>query len=204
MCANFAYRTLTYQGFTRDTIHYMTSDTDIDLDGNGEPDDVDSIPGIASLEYAITQWTLQEPKVDSLLLYITDHGDEGTFRLNENEILSVSDLDTWLDQVQEHITGKVYIIYDACHSGSFLKLDPPENRKRIIITSASSEENAYFISQGAIPFSNFFWTHIFNGKDIREPMAWLPMPYKNFRHPCWMPTATELAMKKKTSPQNKL
>ncbi len=35
MSANFAYRTLTYQGFTKESIYYLTSDTDLDLDSNG-------------------------------------------------------------------------------------------------------------------------------------------------------------------------
>ncbi|MEA3358676.1 MAG: SMP-30/gluconolactonase/LRE family protein, partial [Thermodesulfobacteriota bacterium] len=29
MCANYAYRALTYQGFTKDTIYYLSSDTDL-------------------------------------------------------------------------------------------------------------------------------------------------------------------------------
>lgn len=76
MCANFAYRTLTYQGFTKDTIYYLTSDTDLDLDSNGVPDDVDGDATNSNLQHAITQWATD---ADSVVIYLTDHGGSGTF-----------------------------------------------------------------------------------------------------------------------------
>lgn len=180
MCTNFAYRTLTYQGFTKDTICYLTSDTDIDLDDNGRKDDVDGTPTSTSLQHAITEWALEKPCADSLVLYITDHGDVGTFRMNDHEILFLDDLNSWLDQVQEEITGKIVIVYDACHSGSFLSF---AERERIVITSTLSEEKAKFISQGAISFSSFFWTRIFNGRDIKDAFKLASNAMNVFQYP---------------------
>ncbi len=169
MCANFAYRTLTYQGFTKETIYYLSSDTDLDLDSNGIPDDVDSDVTNANLENAVTQWATEEPKADSLVVYLVDHGGEGTFRMSGTETLSATDLDSWLDTLQESISGKVIVVYDACHSGSFLPaLIPPADKERIVIASASADEPAYFVTQGSVSFSNYFWTHIFNGLDVRD------------------------------------
>jgi hypothetical protein len=166
MCANFAYRTLTYQGFTKESIYYLTSDINLDLDSNGVLDDVDDIPTNSNLDYAITDWAAD---ADNLVVYITDHGGTGTFRLNETETLSASDLASWLNELQNAIPGMVIIIYDACESGSFLaQLAPPSGKDRIVITSTSPSESAYFITQGTISFSHYFWTNIFNGLDVYD------------------------------------
>jgi len=164
--ANFAYRTLTYQGFTKETIYYLTSDTDLDLDSNGELDDVDADTTNANLQNAITAWAAD---ADNLVLYLVDHGGNGTFRMSGTETLSVSDLDSWLDQLQNNTSCKVTVIYDACESGSFMShLTPPADKERIILGSTSPGQSAYFVSQGSISFSNYFWTHIFNGLNIKE------------------------------------
>ena len=166
MNANYAYRALTYQGFTKESIYYLTSDTDLDLDNNGELDDVDANATNSNLQEAITSWASD---ADSLVLYLVNHGGDGTFRMSGHELLSAADLDTWLDQVQGTISGKVIVVYDACESGSFLSaLTPPEGKERILISSTSPGENANFITQGSVSFSNYFWTHIFNGLNVKD------------------------------------
>jgi streptogramin lyase len=166
MSANFAYRALTYQGFTKGSIYYLTSDTDLDLDGNGVLDDVDGDATNANLQEAITNWAAD---ADSLVLYIVDHGGNGAFRMSVTETLDAVDLDGWLDQLQATITGDVTVIYDACESGSFLtEITPESGTTRIVITSTSPGESAYFVTQGSVSFSNYFWTHIFNGVDIKD------------------------------------
>jgi len=166
MCANFAYRTLTYQGFTKETIYYLTSDTDLDLDNNGELDDVDGDATNSNLQDAITAWAAD---ADSLVIYLVDHGGNGTFRMSGTETLSASDMDSWLDSLQETMPGKVIVIYDACESGSFLSsFTPPAEKERIVLTSTSPGESAYFVTQGSISFSNYFWTHIFNGVNLKD------------------------------------
>jgi hypothetical protein len=166
MSANFAYRTLTYQGFTKESIYYLTSDTDLDLDGNGELDDVDADATNDNLHNAITTWAAD---AENLVLYLVDHGGEDSFRMSGTETLSASDLDSWLDQLQDTTSVKVTVIYDACESGSFLSgLTPPSGKERVVITSTSPGESAYFVTQGSVSFSNYFWTHIFNGLDIKD------------------------------------
>ena len=166
MCANFAYRTLTYQGFTKESIYYLTSDTDLDLDSNGMLDDVDGDATNSNLQKAITEWAKD---ANSVLLYLTDHGGTGTFRMSGTETLSATDLDTWLNTLQATMPGKVIVVYDACESGSFLPmLTPPSGKERIVMTSTSSDETAKFVTQGSISFSSYFWTHIFNGVNIMD------------------------------------
>jgi len=166
MCANFAYRTLTYQGFSKESIYYLTSDTDLDLDNNREFDDVDGDVNNNNFQQAITTWASD---ADSLVVYLVDHGGNSTFRMSGTETLSASDLDSWLDTLQTSMPGKVTVIYDACESGSFISsLTPPQGKERVVITSTSLGESAYFVTQGSISFSNYFWTHIFNGVNVED------------------------------------
>jgi streptogramin lyase len=164
--ANFAYRTLNYQGFSKEAIYYLTSDTDLDLDNNGQSDDVDADATNSNLQQAITSWATD---ADNVVIYLVDHGGVGTFRMSRTETLSAGDLDAWLDALQSLISGRIIVIYDACESGTFLsRLTPPGGQDRIVIAGSSPGESAYFVTQGSISFSSFFWTHIFNGLDIQN------------------------------------
>lgn len=166
MCANFAYRTLTMQGYTKENIFYLTADTDLDLDSNGEEDDVDGDATNSNLQNAITSWAAG---AQSLVIYLVDHGGEHTFRMSGTETLTASQLDTWLDTLQNTMTGNLIVVYDACESGSFLSaLTPETGKSRIVVASTSPGESAYFVSQGMVSFSNYFWTHTFNGLPVKE------------------------------------
>lgn len=166
MCANYAYRALIYQGFTKDLIFYLTSDTDLDLDSNGKFDDVDSNADKKNLAKAITQWAKD---ADHVVIYITDHGGYENFRMSENEILNASDLKVWMDELQSENGPSITFIYDACQSGSFLPvLASPHGYQRILISSADHDEQAYFTSTGTLSFSFLFWGHIFNGMSLSD------------------------------------
>ncbi len=165
-CANFAYRTLIYQGFTKSGVYFLSEDEDLDLDGNGLPDDVDSAPSVSALQSAVTGWAAD---ADNLVVYFVDHGGDNEFRLNSSEVLTASQLDGWLDTVQESIPGRVIVIYDACKSGSFIdQLTPPPGKERIVLTGAAASEDASFINQGAVSFSDFFWNMVFNGENVAD------------------------------------
>ncbi len=184
MVANFGYRTLTYKGFTKETIHYLSSDSNLDLDSNGVIDDVDGDATNGNLKQSITNWAAD---AENLVVYIVDHGGNGTFRMSASETLSASELDAWLDQLQESTPCKITVVYDACESGSFIPaLTPPEGKERIVIGSTSPGESAYFVTQGSVSFSSYFWTHVFNGLDIKNAfnLASESIQYTtNFQHP---------------------
>jgi len=164
MCANYAYRALTYQGYTKDTIYYLSSDKDLDLDGNGILDDVDADATNASLQYAINTWA---GDANNLLIYMVNHGGNGTFRMSGAELLYATDLDAWLDTLQNTLPGHVTIIYDACESGSFLPyLLPPSGKQRYVAASSSLGEESIFVGNGTVSFSFLFWGHMFNGESF--------------------------------------
>jgi DNA-binding beta-propeller fold protein YncE len=169
MVANFAYRALTYQGFTKDSIYYLSADIDLDLDNNGKADDVDAKPTWENLKYAITEWA---KGTDNLTVYLTDHGGSEKFQLNENTELTATELNDWLNTLQADMTGSLKIIYDACLSGSFLpRFVPPDGKNRVVITSSSADQNAYFHSQGSLSFSSLFWNHVFYGSDLANAFS---------------------------------
>ena len=159
MCANFAYRTLTYQGFTKESIYYLNLETTLDLDGNGLGDDVDADVSVVNLEKAF-QWAYD---ADTLIVYLVDHGDDRTLRMRSDEILDAEKLNEFL----YFFNGTLIFIYDACKSGSFVETLENYDKKQIIITSSLPNQSAHFISKGAISFSYFFWTHIFNGLNVQ-------------------------------------
>jgi len=165
LCSNYAFRALTYQGYTKETIYYLTSDTDLDLDGNSILDDVDADATNANLETAITSWATDST---DLTLYITNHGGDKQFRMSETELLSVQELNTWLDQFQAESGAKITIVYDACQSGGFLDEISSSTYDRIFIASTSHDQQAYFTSMGQISFSYFFWGNIFNGMSLYD------------------------------------
>lgn len=164
--ATYAYRTLTSQGFNKNEIRYFSSATQQDLDLNGRMDDIAGIPSRTNLQLAINSWTTQSD-TDNLILYLIDHGGDGSFKLGNGENLSVVELDSWLDQLELAVPSlqRITIIIDACESGSFLSV--LAGPKRSIITSAAPLQNAYFLTQGVVSFSSYFWTHLFHGNDLR-------------------------------------
>lgn len=160
MCSNYAYRALTYQGYTRDTIYYLSADTDLDLDNDGYSD-VDADASNANLEYAIKTWAQD---ADNLFIYLAGYGGERTFVTGEYELLDAADLDAWLDTAQQTIPDFVSLVYDACHSGSFVPyLVPPAGKTRILATSAKPNEPAIFEADGGLSFGYQFFSYLFNG-----------------------------------------
>lgn len=167
ICANFAYRTLTFQGFTRDTIYYMTPDGSLDLDDNDVMTEVDGAPSTNNLD-KVKAWLNEDPKAENIVMYITDHGATDEFIISNNETVSADYLNTWLDDVQKNITGRIIVIYDACYSGSFIPHIKSDNNNRIVIASSSANETAKFIGEGSVSFSKYFWNQIFGGQDIKK------------------------------------
>jgi len=157
--ADYAYDALLFKGYLPEKIYYLSADSNF----------TSPVKGFASkqnLQDAIQSWAMD---ADNLLIYMVDHGGNGTFKINESEILEASELDRWLDNLQQTIPGNITLIYDACESGSFIKnLMPPTGKKRIIVTSASADEPAVFASEGTFSFSWNFWSQIYGGSSFYQ------------------------------------
>ncbi|MBF0564722.1 MAG: SBBP repeat-containing protein [Nitrospirae bacterium] len=162
--ADFALKN---QGFSKSTIYYLSySFGEFDIDG---VDNIDALSTNANLKQAITGWAAGARNV---IIYLIGHGDVGKFQMSDTEVLAASDLSSWLDTLQSTISGTMVVIYESCYSGSFLsQLKPhagtPAGR-RILITSATTDEQAYFTAGGTVSFSNPFWSDVLYGQNIYD------------------------------------
>ena len=161
MCANFAYMTLAAQGFSRDNIKYYSADTDLDLDNDG----LTNVEGEANLDNLEQGFAWAQTARD-VVVYVVDHGGTQNILLNDNEVLYVNQLKQWLEAISARASGQVTVVLDTCKSGSLLPSLSGDGR--IIITSSGADEDALFLSQGSISFSNIFWMVIFNGGTVLD------------------------------------
>jgi len=172
-CTHYAYRALLYQGYTRENICYLTPEPDFEV--NGLMNNVDGDATYKNLYDAINTW-VNDPNnpADELLIYMADHGGAGVFRINKDETLNAKEqIDNWLDTLQQTMPGRLIFIYDACQSGTFIPLmRPPDEKRRIVLTSGNAEETVFFTDTGSFPgglsFSFQFWARVYYGNELRD------------------------------------
>lgn len=163
LLSNKAYNTLRSQGFAKTEVKYLTAgNTEIDLDNNNIFDDLENATQ-SSLKQAITQWA---GDAEEVFIYLIDHGGDGSFQINPHELLSASQLDTWLTQLQTQIPGRVTLVVESCRAGSFLsKMSRP---KRLTITSSNAQQPAIVSNNGLNSFSYYFWSELRSGALLQE------------------------------------
>ncbi len=172
--AEKAYDTLLFQGYTAESIYYFS----------GPDNSVEYTDGIASSENirkAILEWAIEEPEANELLIYFVGHGNKDEFIINDNDKLKASQFNEWLDELQDEHDIPVTFIYDACYSGSFQ--DDLKGNNRIIITSSSPDQVAYFPSNGTSSFSYQFWSAIYNGDTLSSAFQHAKDQMRNFQSP---------------------
>ncbi|MBF0452393.1 MAG: putative Ig domain-containing protein [Candidatus Magnetomorum sp.] len=102
---------------------------------------------------------------DRMLIYMIDHGEKNTFYLNNEQSVSTSTFNEWLQDMAPKIPHGLVLIYDACYSGEFINQLTHDNSHRFVrISSTSPEENAVFYNDGTLSFSFHFWANLFTGK----------------------------------------
>ncbi len=169
MCTNVAYRALLQQGYSKETIYFMRSKTDVDLDQNGLFDDVDATTTADNLQEAIVTWGRD---ASNLIVYLVGPGETEGFRIGKEEVVDGAMLDGWLDTLQQTMTGTVLTLYDASSAGSILPaLARTGNQQRAAVASTATDAQAYFVEDGTVSFSNFFWVEAFNGGTLQDAAA---------------------------------
>ena len=125
------------------------------------------MPPTPTWNYAIKTWAADG---DNLVVYLVGHGGaREPFVCRKDELLYASDLDAWLDEVQNKLSGFTVVLYDACHSGSFVPaLAPPDGKQRVVITSAASDEVAVFQADGQLSFGYQFFSFLFGGGSLYD------------------------------------
>ncbi|MBI5055712.1 MAG: SMP-30/gluconolactonase/LRE family protein, partial [Nitrospirae bacterium] len=166
--AQAAYNALKFQGYKDDSEQGCTNNEDICLYSPvAFTSGFDGTSTLSNLQSAIQTWGADS--VEDVVLYMIGNGDAGSFNIKgtePQETLTATQLDTWLDTLQNTIPGKVTVIYDASYSGAFNSKLADPNRDRILIGSSGGQ--AYFLSDGDISFSNYFWKRIMNGWNVRD------------------------------------
>jgi len=174
ICGFFAYRILAFCGFQKEDIILLSSGRTFDYDGNSTNIDIVKA-NTDNLKMAIAEFGAY---ADQLVVYMVDHGDHEQFHLNYNTKLSALELAEWLP-----LNKQVLIIYDACQSKSFY--NQLDNDNMIVITSADRE--AYFVSNGMLSFSYFFWKKILSGNTVKNSFDYARDSIKsitfNLQHP---------------------
>ena len=165
-CSNWAYLALLAQGYSKDNIRYLSPHDLIDVDGDGN-NDVNNICTTSTLSSAIQDWAAKD--ASELIIYLIDHGGQGTFQANQGEVINAADLDCWLDNLHSSIPGKIILIYDACYSGSFLPhMTTPTDGERIVITSSGPDEETWFMEEGVMSFGYQFWSSVFGNAKLYD------------------------------------
>ena len=168
-----AFRTFEDRGVAEQNVHYLSLGPEKDVLGAGnETNDIfRSHVTSNDLEDVFTDWAGEN--TDRLTVYMVDHGADasgfGQFRLNGTELIPAATMAGWLNDLQDENTNlHVTVILDFCYAGSYLdelgyEDDPP---RRIVISSTAADELAYFIADGRISFSEFFFNGVLQGRSL--------------------------------------
>jgi len=198
-CANYAYNALMYRGYHKHQLLYLNSEIHIDVDQNGNSgDDIYGLSTSENLNTAITSWAVD---ANNLFIYLIDHGWLGTFLINEYEVLKASELDQWMDLAESRIPGYIYLLYEACFSGSFiaeLKNESMVESKRIIMTSASNED-AHILNDGLLSFSYQFWASMFETPYVYSAFTQATSMMQTYQSPLLDADGDGIANEKKDS-----
>jgi hypothetical protein len=144
--AKLAYEALIFQGYTSKDITFLSAS-----------EETPKANAFASKENFEDTIASTNACTRDLLLYLVGDGKHEQFQINENETISVKEIDQWLDQIKHNIQGYLSVIYDANCAGSFVSnLTETSSPQRIVIASTGKSGIANNGADGALSFSSFF------------------------------------------------
>ncbi|MEO5334121.1 MAG: chitobiase/beta-hexosaminidase C-terminal domain-containing protein [Magnetococcus sp. YQC-5] len=172
--ATFAYKALRYKGITKDNIRYLSINNNQDID-NDHANDIYATSSSTDLKDSILKWAGEYVNDKRpLIIYMVDHGLTDKFFVTlpsygQADIVTATDLQSWLTELQTKTKAKVILIMDTCFSGSFVKsLVPSQGMRRITIASADATQFANFSANGEHSFSGSFWKYVLQGNTLSE------------------------------------
>ena len=170
--ASLAQTTFRLRLFDRAHTHYLSpgGPRDLDLDGTN---DVDALPGLATLHDAIMNWALTN-STDRLTLYLVGTGATNTFLLNGNEALDGGTLASWLDAFQTTNDVLVNVILDFDGAGAFIPALATTNPAtgtpypRIVAAACQANRQAVHENGGTVSFSQYFLSGVIAGETFGD------------------------------------
>jgi len=176
--ATYAYHTLQARGYDNDEIYFLSYKPDLDFNDDAQADYniVDAPVTLAELrnddtakprditvndikqafEWAKTKGKLNQP----LVVIFVDHGLPNELILNPlgTETLTANTFKALLDEYQNSTNNQVIVIIEACYSGTFVPTLKAPNR--LIISSTTNEEQAYFSDYGRTSFLKLYFDNL--------------------------------------------
>ncbi len=157
-----AWRALRNQGFASDELRLYSPDTPFDLDGDRDTVEVFPLAKSALLE-AIQNWASD---AETLLIYVIGPADGTSIQLNPaGETLGVFDLSSALDVAQAG-GQQVAVVLDTPGAGAF-NVAQLQADDRILITGTRALQPAFYLADGTVSFSYYFWTALGRGDSLQ-------------------------------------
>ncbi len=165
----YAYDVLLKRHLMKEDIYLLFPEKNVDLDGNGEIDDVDEYSGTGSLKEAFNWAKTNINDSLDLTLYMVSKGDSASFLTSGSDYLRVDSIRKWIDefkQTQPH--SLVNIIIENSYGSKYVEKLAGMDRR---IVTSTDDTLAYFFNYGDISFSGYFWNCISLGASIGEAFA---------------------------------
>jgi uncharacterized repeat protein (TIGR01451 family) len=174
---NLAYRTFLNANIPQVHIRYLSAIDDDELtDANGDGvSDVYASSASANVEVAITTWAANlADNQTPFYLYLMDHGGVDVFLTHgSGDTITPDELDGWLSTLEVETGTPVSVIYEACHSGSFIdELEEISKPGRVVIASTGRLNNAYATPGRGARFSDAFFTALGQSQDLWTSFQW--------------------------------
>ena len=160
------------RGLSHKDIYYLNATTrSIDIDNDGIPDDIvdDKHPTKESFYKTITDRASSDKK-GPLFIYMVDHGANGSFKIDSNNIVTATELKKAIDTFISSSGREVVVMIEACKSGSFIPI-LTENGTRddiLVITSSQKGKLSYIDRFGNVSFTKFLADSILSGNSIKD------------------------------------
>jgi hypothetical protein len=156
-------------------IYRGLSDSEILWLGHGTGPD--SLPTRAGLASALSDGSAVAEDTEVLMVYLVDHGrvasnGDGLFLLSENESVSGTELDAWLDRLQSTRPGlSVVVMVESCFggrvAGPMMAVDAYSSR-RLVLSSSGANELAHLAANGLVSYSSMWWSGAAAGKSLGQ------------------------------------
>jgi hypothetical protein len=171
-----AYDALKYQGYTDEDIYYLSN---LSSPGVDVPTTVDNI------KFALLQWAQTNPTQD-LIVYVEGVEAQGAVMLSATDVVTVEQLDEWLDTLQATLPGPVVVIYQGVLSEKLWSIStPPKSKTRIVISNSNLGEKDCLNSSVWHPlFAELFWWSLRQGEvNFLDTFNLVKRTLRNMNHP---------------------
>ena len=165
------YSGFNHRRFSDQSIYFITFDQSHDINSDGQVDSVvdEHEVTVHGISNAITHWASEYQTTGPLWIYIVGIGRPEGIQVGSDEIISAESLNANLDTFQNQTQRPVVLIVDASLSSQFISQCVASSSNRVGISS-TDKENAYFMHQGKLSFTQFIMDQLLAGHSVFE--AW--------------------------------